>query len=109
MSHLTNATLANVEEPKVCDYLLNSRHPQNGGKAAYFLGFGFRPEKWAVMRDALIDHAAVNHLSGTFRSHHGTKYTVRCSISTPDESNPCVTTVWIVEGNSPPRLVTTYP
>jgi hypothetical protein len=108
VSHLTNATLAIVEEYKVRDYLLNSP-PKNGGKAAYFLGFGFQPEKWAAMRDALIEHPAINHISGTSRSRHGTKHVVRCSIRTPDGRNPCVTTVWIVEGNRPPRLVTSYP
>jgi hypothetical protein len=109
VSHLINASLANVAEQKIRDYLLNSRHPQNGGKAGYFLGFGFQPGKWSVMRDALIGHATVNHVSGTSRSHHGTKHTVRCSISTPDGRNPCITTVWIVEGNRPPRLITSYP
>lgn len=109
MTHLPNAAAANVEESKVRDYLLNSGHPQNGGKSRYFRAFGFEAQQWVVMRDALIDHAMVNHLAGTSRSYHGTKHTVRCFIPTPDGRNPCITTVWIIDGDRPPRLVTAYP
>jgi hypothetical protein len=109
VTHLPNAAAANVEEAKVRDYLLNSGHPQNGGKSAYFRAFGFETGEWAVMRDALVSHAAVNHVAKTSRSPHGTKHAVRCSIQTPDGRNPCVTTVWIVDGSRPPRLVTSYP
>ncbi len=109
MSTLPNAATANVAEPKVRDYLLDFRHPQNGGKAAFFEAFGFDAEQWNVMRDALIGHAMINHIAQTLRSGHGTKHLVRCSIATPDGRNPCITTVWIIEGNRPPRLVTAYP
>lgn len=109
MTHLPDAAAANVEESKVRGYLLNSGHPQNGGKSAYFRAFGFQAEQWFVMREALIDHAMVNDLMATSRSPHGTKHTVRCSIRTPDGRNPCITTVWIADGDRPPRLVTSYP
>ena len=109
MTQLPGAATALVEETKVLDYLLNSGHPQNGGKSAYFQAFGFCGDQWTVMRNALIDHATVNHIAGSSQSPHGTKHTVRCSIQTPDRRNPCITTVWIVDGSRPPRLVTCYP
>jgi hypothetical protein len=80
MTNLPNAAAAHVAESKVRDYLLNSGHPQNGGKSAYFKAFGFAVEQWTMMRDALVEHATVNRLTGTSRSPHGTKHTVRCSI-----------------------------
>ena len=109
MTHLPNAAEANVEEIKVRGYLLNPKHRQNGGKAAFFRSFGFEIGRWAMMRDTLLQHAVANQISGTSLSSHGTKYTVHCSIETPDGRDPCVTTVWIIEGNRPPRLVTSYP
>jgi len=109
VTHLPKADAVNVEEFKIRDYLLNSGHPQNGGKTAYFGAFGFLAEQWEVMRDALIRHAAINLIAETSRSPHGTKYVVRCSVPTPDGRNPCIATVWIVDGDLPPRLVTSYP
>ena len=32
-----------VEEEKITEYLLNSAHPDNGGKAAFFQKLGFNP------------------------------------------------------------------
>jgi hypothetical protein len=35
---------------------------------------------------------------------------LKCEIKTPDERNPCIVTVWIVEnGQEVPKLVTAYP
>ena len=38
---LRNAHLAVVERHKIVDYLLNSAHPDNGGKAQFFESLGF--------------------------------------------------------------------
>jgi hypothetical protein len=109
VTYLPNAVAAIVEESKVKDYLLNSGHPRNGGKSAYFHAFGFQVAQWAVMRDAMIGHATANQLSGTSQSRRGIKHTVRCLIITHNGRNPCITTVWIIDGDRPPRLVTSYP
>ena len=39
--YLPNANLAIVDREKIADYLLNPAHPDNGGKAKFFLGLGF--------------------------------------------------------------------
>lgn len=109
MTTLPGAASPIVEEIKVRRYLLSAEHPQNGGKAAFFRAFGFDAAAWTAMRDALVGHPAANPVAAAKASPHGTKYEVRCSIATPDGRNPCVTTVWIVEGGRPPRLVTAYP
>jgi hypothetical protein len=109
VTHRPRATAAHVEERKVRDYLLNDRHPGNGGKAAYFRAFGFDAATWTVLRAALVEHAIVNRIAATSRPPHGTKHAVRCSLRTPDGRNPCVTTVWILDGDRPPRLVTCCP
>lgn len=32
-----------IERAKIVEYLLDASHPDNGGKAAFFLGWGFTP------------------------------------------------------------------
>jgi hypothetical protein len=39
--NLRNAHLAVVERHKIVDYLLNSAHPDNGGKTQFFESLGF--------------------------------------------------------------------
>ena len=41
---LPNAHLAVVERAKIVEYLLNPAHPDNGGKAPFFMALGFRPD-----------------------------------------------------------------
>jgi hypothetical protein len=41
---LPNADRAFVAQEKIRDYLLNAAHPDNGGKAAFFMALGFRAE-----------------------------------------------------------------
>lgn len=38
---LPNAAAARVDTRKLDEYLLDSAHPDNGGKAAFFVGLGF--------------------------------------------------------------------
>ena len=47
-----------VDESKIVEYLLSQLSGQ--GKAAFFLGFGFRPEKWMALADALRTQARRN-------------------------------------------------
>jgi len=44
--NLPNATLAVVERQKITQYLLNREHPDNGGKANFFIDLGFNAEHW---------------------------------------------------------------
>jgi hypothetical protein len=56
---LPNAEKAIVEREKLSDYLLNAAHPDNGGKAAFFEGLGFRhaePETLATALQELVRH-----------------------------------------------------
>jgi hypothetical protein len=50
---LPNAEKAVVEREKIEDYLLNAAHPDNGGKAAFFAGLGFRRANWEELAKAL--------------------------------------------------------
>jgi hypothetical protein len=61
------------------------------------------------LRDALRAHVVVNQVVETDPTGHGTTYTVRCSLPSPDGRNPCIFTIWIIEADGLPRLVTAFP
>jgi hypothetical protein len=48
--NLPNAHLAIVDGETIVDYLLNPAHPDNGGKAKFFLALGFTGEAMASFR-----------------------------------------------------------
>lgn len=43
---LPNTHLAIVDQDKITGYLLDPAHPDNGGKAPFFLALGFRQDDW---------------------------------------------------------------
>lgn len=107
---LPNVQFAVVEEGKVVDYILNPAHPDNGGKALFFLGLGFRRDEWRPLTAAFQKVAEGHLVSKSMASPHGRKYIVDGRIETPGGKTPLVRTVWIVDrGFDTPRLVTAYP
>jgi hypothetical protein len=54
---LPNVQSATVPERKVTHYLLNPAHPAGGGKAWFFLRFGFSVADWQKLAEALLRHA----------------------------------------------------
>jgi len=107
---LPNANLALVERQKIVEYLLNREHPDNGGKADFFMALGFRANDWETMSAALRALAINFSVSRSMESEHGKKYIVDGAIETPVGKAPMVRTVWIIDtGETIPRLVTAYP
>lgn len=107
---LSNAHLALVERKKIVEYLLNAAHPDNGGKARFFIAHGFQPEDWEQLALALRNLILVSSASRSVETAHGTKHIVDGAIQTPLGTTPWVRTVWIVDGeDATPRLVTAYP
>lgn len=109
VDHVPGAEDAVVAAAKVRDYLLAADHPDNGGKAAFFLRFGFTHASWDLLRLALARHPVDNPVLSAKPSAEGTRYRVQCSLGTPDGRNPCIISVWAVEDGLAPRLVTAFP
>jgi hypothetical protein len=110
MDYLQAIDSAHVAEAKVLDYLLALDHPVGGPKARFFLNRGFNREEWAAFAAALLSHARANRIANSRTDTWGTRYTVDCSIITPDETNPCIRVVWQVTPEDPsPRLITAHP
>jgi hypothetical protein len=107
---LPNAEKAVVERGKVVDYLLNSAHPDNGGKAAFFEGLGFRRQEWKKMAKSLQALAARTEVTSSTGSPHGRKYVIVGRIESPSGKMAVIRTIWIVDrGLDSARLVTAYP
>jgi hypothetical protein len=64
------------------------------------------PERLAADLRAV---ASTGHVVAGSRSGHGEKYVVDGWPETPTGNRVAVRTVWIVDADSPPRLVTAYP
>ncbi len=107
---LPNAHLAVVEREKITEYLLNAAHPDNGGKAAFFLSLGFDRNDWRTLAEAFRKLALDTDVTSRVESRHGQKYVVDGKMETPSKRSPSVRTVWIIDfGLETPRLVTAYP
>lgn len=101
---------ASVPKRKITDYLLSATPPEGRGKAAFFYRFGFTPESWTVLAEALMAHAAEHEVAHMEASPFGTRYVVEGTIATPSGRMPRIRAVWFVAGDDvPPRFVTAYP
>ena len=108
--NIPNPHLAVVEQEKICGYLLNPAHPDNGGKAQFFVALGFRIENWRELATALRELAASSTVAKSVASSHGTKYILDGRIGIPGGKASRVRTVWIMDrGAEAARLVTAYP
>ena len=107
---LPQADKAVVDQEKITGYLLNAAPPDNGGKAAFFQGLGFKPDDWLQLADAFRRLAESGEVHNSMATPHGHKYIVDGLVESPNGKSPVVRTVWIVDmGFDTPRLVTAYP
>ncbi|MCU0229435.1 MAG: hypothetical protein MUF01_17540 [Bryobacterales bacterium] len=107
MTRLPGADKALVDPRKISAYLLEATHPQNGGKARFFLEHGFDAETLAA---SLAGHPVRHPVASQQTSPHGRKFVVICALASPDGRDPCITSVWIIDADAEqPRLVTAYP
>jgi hypothetical protein len=68
---LPNAEHAVIEREKIADYLLNPAHPDNGGKAPFFLALGFTQDAWPKLAEALRNLAENHPVTKCMDSPHG--------------------------------------
>jgi hypothetical protein len=107
---LPNLHEAVVPQEKVADYLLSDTHPVGRGKAGFFSRFGFRPEEWMRLAEALRDHGTSLEVARTQDTEFGTRYIVEGPLDTPDGRRPLVRSVWFIRtGAAVPRFVSAYP
>lgn len=106
---IPDAGQAVVSRDKVVHYLLNPEHPDGSSKAAWFASLGYERDEWQILANDLLKIALDCKQFVAEPSAFGVKYKVRGIVGRPNHRPGDVITVWIVEGNDPPRLVTAYP
>ncbi len=104
-----DAEHAIVAEEKICDYLLNTDHPVGGSKAAWFASIGYTLANWQQLAEELLQLATARDDFIAKPSLFGVKYEVTGEIGRPGYRPATVVSVWIVEEDASPRLVTAYP
>lgn len=91
-------------------YLLSTTHRDGRHKAAFFMRYGFSPENWEVLVEALRCHAAENEIAKTESTPFGARYIVEGPLQAPDGRRPYLRVVWFIERTqNMPRFVTAYP
>jgi hypothetical protein len=109
LAQLPNVANAVLDDAKITGYLLNDGHPQNHGKAKFFMLFGFTLANWQELRKALLDHPHNNSVVNQTTFRYGEMYEIGCSIASPDRRNPCVRSFWAIEPPSTdPKFITAY-
>ena len=107
---LPRAESALIPRSKIEDYLLNLEHPIGGGKAKFFMHFGFRREEWEELADALRTHAQENLIEDFFKDADGITYVIEGVIEAPSGRGLRVRAIWLLEANAlAPRFITAYP
>ncbi len=107
---LPNHEKAVVPKAKITDYLLSLSHRDGCSKAKFFMLFGFSPERWHILAQALKLHAAHNETARTEVSDFGMRYVVEGTLLSPDGRNPEIRSIWFLKsGADVPSFVTAYP
>jgi len=104
-----DADQAIASQDKICEYLLNHNHPVGGAKAAWFAARGYSLLNWAELRDDLLRIARTCKDFVALPSPFGVKYLTTGVVGRGGGRSAKVLVVWMIEGNSPPRLITAFP
>jgi len=91
------------------ELLLNLEHPEGKSKAACFQSLRYTRSQWRRLANDLLEIARATTDYSIESTAFGVKYIVRGALGLDGERRGLVLTVWIVEGDKPPRLVTAYP
>jgi hypothetical protein len=107
---LPNADKLIIEREKIVEYLLNPTHRFGGSKARLFDRFGFEPEHWQRLADALRIHGQTHEVKRVRETGFGPRFQVEGRLNAPDGRSPRVRSVWQQDhGAVAPRLITAYP
>jgi hypothetical protein len=107
---MPNGDRAQVDWPKVVEYLLSPAHDVGYRNAAFFAVLGYRQSDAGELVEHLLEIARTGRIVETRTDVYGTRYVVDGLL--PARTRPPVPlrTVWMVEhGGTIPRRITTYP
>ena len=106
---LPNRQQVQIGRRKVTGYLLAVAHPVGGAKARYFESRGYSIDAPEQLEGTLQQVAAEGTVTKEEATEFGKKYVVEGSVVAPDGNPLMLATVWIVDDEGVPVLVTAYP
>jgi hypothetical protein len=107
---LPNLDKAIAPKNKLTEYLLCETHVDGGPKAEFFRLFGFLPDDWARLAQALLNHPAEHDIVAEESTPFGTRYVIEGPLLAADGRRPNLRSIWFIDtGKDTPRLVTAYP
>jgi hypothetical protein len=105
---LPNADSAILSEAKLRDYLLNSTHPDNGGKARVFLALGYARDDWQQLASDLREQHLTQEASISRANAYGTAWRIEAELRGP-QGNARIRSVWFIEfGSEAAHFLTAY-
>jgi hypothetical protein len=106
---LPRARRAVIPTEKLVGYALDPEHPHGRHKARVFASaLAIRQADWRYLHDQLAAGIIDAPARGTRITPFGVLYDVVVLIDGLNGATLPVATVWIVQGNRPPRLVSTW-
>ena len=106
---LPRAAEAVIPIDKLVDYALNREHPRGQHKARVFhSALGIDRSDWRYLRDQLLTSVAGVPVRGTRMTPFGVMYEIVIPVDGLNGATQPVVTIWIVEADGPPRLVSTW-
>ncbi len=107
--YLPDRERAFIPSAKLISYLLSLSHPAGRSKARFLLAAGYNPESPEILEQDLLSIAYEVEVADVERSVHGMKYVIEGQVEAPRGYLIQLRTIWIIEGDHPPRFVTAYP
>lgn len=99
-----------LDPRKFTEYLLNTAHPQGGGKAKLFVeGLGILPEDWKFLADQIERGMADAPLYRIGRKQWGFTHGAFVMVTGRNGKTCVLETGWILESGKPAKFVTAYP
>ena len=98
-----------MPEEKLSGYALDRAHPRGCHKARVFSSaLGIERADWRYLRDQLVEGVVEAPVLGTRITPFGVLYEVVVLVDGLNGATAPVAAIWIIEGDLPPRLVSTW-
>lgn len=98
-----------IPPEKLVGYALDPTHPRGRHKARVFsAALAIEQDDWRYLLEQLLEGVAAAPVTGTRITPFGTLYEVVVLVDGLNGATMPVATIWIVEGDLPPRLVSTW-
>jgi len=106
---LPGSRRAVIATQKLVGYALDARHPRGRHKARVFAAaLGIGGEDWEYLRAQILAGVVDAPVRGTRVTPFGLLYEVVVLVDGLNGATSPVATVWLVDGDLPPRLVSTW-